>query len=178
MNKIFIYARPCVNKMTWAFYLPGFRVSVLWSCSAVFLLFEIWKKPAKNCPIFSIDIDLLVPYPTNNKNKAGHHPLNASEKDIRASSYFFTRRAADVVSEACLTVMTGDRHNERAAVDFSMIIFDQTPSWLVWILTDMPVWLYFSSFLLSFVLFLNTELYILYECGLCLIFITIRKLAI
>ena len=27
MNKIFIYTRPCVNKMTWAFLLPGFRVS-------------------------------------------------------------------------------------------------------------------------------------------------------
>ena len=33
-------------------------------------------------------------------------------KDIRANSYFFTRRAADVVSEACFTVMTGDRHDE------------------------------------------------------------------
>ena len=43
-------------------------------------------------------------------------------KDIRTSSYFFTRRAADVVSEACFTVMTGDRHDERAAMDFSMII--------------------------------------------------------
>ena len=85
-------------------------------------------------------------------------------KDIRASSYFFTRRAADVVSEACFTVMTGDRHDERAAMDFSMIIFAQTPSWLVWILTVMPVWLYFSSFLFCSVLFLNTELYILYEC--------------
>ena len=27
MNKIFIYTRPCVNKMTWAFLLPGFGVS-------------------------------------------------------------------------------------------------------------------------------------------------------
>ena len=53
-------------------------------------------------------------------------------KDIRASSYFFTRRAADVVSEACFTAMTGDRHDERAAMDFSMIIFAQTPSWLEW----------------------------------------------
>ena len=52
MNKVFIYARTCVNKMTWAFYLPGFRVSVLLNCSAVFFLFEIWKKPAKNWPIF------------------------------------------------------------------------------------------------------------------------------
>ena len=74
-------------------------------------------------------------------------------KDIRASSYFFTRRAADVVSEACFTVMTGDRHDERAAMNFSMIIFAQTPSWLVWILTVMPVWLYFSSFLFCSVLF-------------------------
>ena len=99
-------------------------------------------------------------------------------KDIRVSSYFFTRRAADVVSEACFTVMTGDRHDERAAMDFSMIIFAQTPSWLEWILTVMPVWLYFSSFLFCSVLFLNSELYILYECWLCLIFITVRKLAI
>ena len=29
MNKIFIYARPCVNKMTWAFFfLPGCKVVV------------------------------------------------------------------------------------------------------------------------------------------------------
>ena len=28
LNKIFIYARPCVNKMTWAFFSPGFRVSL------------------------------------------------------------------------------------------------------------------------------------------------------
>ena len=34
------------------------------------LLFQIKKKPAKNCPIFSIDIDLLGPCPTSNKNKA------------------------------------------------------------------------------------------------------------
>ena len=99
-------------------------------------------------------------------------------KDIRISSYFFTRRAADVVSEACFIVMTGDRHDERAAMDLSMIIFAQTPSCLEWIFTVMPVWLYFSSFLFCSVLFLNTELYILYECWLCLIFISVRKLAI
>ena len=39
MNKIFIYARSCVNKMTWALFLSGFRVSVLLSCRAVFLPF-------------------------------------------------------------------------------------------------------------------------------------------
>ena len=52
MNKIFIYPRPCVYKMTSAFFLTGCRVSVLLSCSAVFLLFKISTKPAKNCPIF------------------------------------------------------------------------------------------------------------------------------
>ena len=53
MNKIFIYTRPCVNKMTWAFFLPGFRVSFLESCSAVFLFFEIWKKPVYSCTLLT-----------------------------------------------------------------------------------------------------------------------------
>ena len=52
------------------------------------------------------------------------------EKDIRASSYFFTRRVANLVSEACFTVTTGDRHDE-------------------------PVWLNFSSFLFYSVFFLT-----------------------
>ena len=56
-------------------------------------------------------------------------------KNVRASSYFFTRRAVDVASKACFTVMTRDRHNELATMDFSMIIFAQTLSWSVWILT-------------------------------------------
>ena len=51
MNKIFIYARPCVNKMTWAFF-TWVQSCRLLSCSTLFLLFRIWKKPAKNCPIF------------------------------------------------------------------------------------------------------------------------------
>ena len=38
-------------------------------------------------------------------------------KDTRASSYFFTRRAADIVSEACFTVINGDPHDEWAAMD-------------------------------------------------------------
>ena len=80
-------------------------------------------------------------------------------KDIRASSLLFSRRAADVISEAYLIVMTGDRHDELAALDLSM-----TPSWLVWVLTVTPVWLNFSSFLFCSVLFLNTELYTLHEC--------------
>ena len=68
LNKNFIYACPCVNDVR--IFLPGFRVSVLLSCSAIFLLFEIWKKPAKNCPIFFIGIDLIGPDPTSNRNKA------------------------------------------------------------------------------------------------------------
>ena len=55
-------------------------------------------------------------------------------KDIKASS-LFTRRAVDVISEAFFRAMTGDRDDELAAL---------TPSWLVCILTVMPVWLYFS----------------------------------
>ena len=39
MNKIFIYARPHVNRMTWTFFF------------FTWLQCEIWKKPAKNCPI-------------------------------------------------------------------------------------------------------------------------------
>ena len=98
-------------------------------------------------------------------------------KDIRASSYFFTRRAADVVPEACFTAMTEDHHDELAAMDLSVIAVALTPAWLVWILTVMPVWLYFSSFLFCSVLFLITKLYLLYECKLSLIFITVHKLA-
>ena len=54
-------------------------------------------------------------------------PLNTSER-ISASSNFFTRRAAGVVSVACFTVMTGDHRDELAAMDLSMIIFALTPS--------------------------------------------------
>ena len=42
-------------------------------------------------------------------------------KGIRANSYFFTRRAADVPPEACFTTMTEDRHDELAAMDLSVI---------------------------------------------------------
>ena len=40
-------------------------------------------------------------------------------KDVRASSYLFARGAAGVISEA--SAMTGDRHDEPAAMDLSMI---------------------------------------------------------
>ena len=46
MTKIFIYARPCVNKMKWAFF------SLASEFSFVLVLLEIWKKPAKNFPVF------------------------------------------------------------------------------------------------------------------------------
>ena len=65
-----------------------------------------------------------------------------------------------------------------AAIDLIMIAVALTPSWFTWILTVMPVWLCFSWFLLGSILFLNTKLYMLYECYLCLIFIAVRKLTI
>ena len=37
-------------------------------------------------------------------------------KDIRTSSYFFTRRVADVVPEACFSAMNRDRYNVLAAI--------------------------------------------------------------
>ena len=42
-------------------------------------------------------------------------------KDISANSYFSTRRAADVLPEACFTTMTEDRHDELAVMDLSVI---------------------------------------------------------
>ena len=44
--------------------------------------------------------------------------------NIRASSYFFNRRAADVVPEACFTAITEDRHDELTAMDLSVIAVD------------------------------------------------------
>ena len=78
-------------------------------------------------------------------------------KDIKISSWFFTRGAADVISEAFLTAMTGYRHEELAAMDLRMITVTLTPSWLARILTVMPVWLYFSSFLFYSVFFFEHE---------------------
>ena len=50
-------------------------------------------------------------------------------KDIKVSSWFFTRGAADVISEAFLTTaMTGYRHEELAAMDLRMITVALTPS--------------------------------------------------
>ena len=91
-------------------------------------------------------------------------------KVIRASSYFFTRRVVDLVPEACSTAMTEDRHDELAAIDLSMIAVALTPSWLVWILTVMPLWLYFLSFLFCSVLFLNSN-FIYYTSVSCVWFL-------
>ena len=42
-------------------------------------------------------------------------------EDIRENSQLFTRRAVDVISEACFPAMTGYRHDEQAVMDVSMI---------------------------------------------------------
>ena len=90
-------------------------------------------------------------------------------KDIRASSLLFTRRAGDVVSEAFFTTFTGDRHDGLTVMDLSMIPVALTPSWLVWNLTVVPVWLYFSSFLF-FILFW-TQNFIYYTSVNCVWFL-------
>ena len=92
-------------------------------------------------------------------------------KDPRASS-LFTRREADVISEAIFTMMTGDRDDELAAMDLSMIAVALTPSWLVLILSAMPVRLYFSSILFSSACgFFLTRNYIYYTRVSCVWFL-------
>ena len=41
-------------------------------------------------------------------------------REIRASSQLFSQRAADLISEAYLIAMTGDRHDEVATLDLSI----------------------------------------------------------
>ena len=48
-------------------------------------------------------------------------------KDINASS-LLTRRAVDVISETFFCAMAGDRDDELAAMDLSMIAVALTPS--------------------------------------------------
>ena len=76
--------------------------------------------------------------------------------------------------------MTGDRQDERAAMDFSMIMIMISDTVMISMNFNSyaSLVIFWSSFLFCSVLFLNTELCILYECSLCLIFITVRKLAI
>ena len=66
-------------------------------------------------------------------------------KVIRISFYFSTRRVVYLVPEACSIAMTVDRHDERVAIDLSMIAVAPTPSWLVWILTVMPGYIFHPS---------------------------------
>ena len=54
-------------------------------------------------------------------------------KDIRENSWLFTRKVADVISEACFIAMMGDCHYELAVMDLSIIAVTLTPSWLAWI---------------------------------------------
>ena len=68
-------------------------------------------------------------------------------KDIGANPQLFTHATqgvAKVISEAFFTKMTGDHPDKLAAMDLSTITVTPTPSWFVWILTVVPVWLYFS----------------------------------
>ena len=83
-----------------------------------------------------------------------------------------------MVSEAHFPAMTVDRHDKLAATDHSMTAVALTPSRFVQVLKAIPVWLYFSSLLFCSVLCSNTRLYIVYECQLCLSFITVRKLGV
>ena len=50
-------------------------------------------------------------------------------KDIRENSWLFTRKVADVISEACfIAMMMGDCHYELAVMDLSIIAVTLTPS--------------------------------------------------
>ena len=59
-------------------------------------------------------------------------------------------------------------------MDLSMTAIAMTLSWLVWILTVVPVLRYFSLFLLCSVFFLNTEIYIYYRSVSCVLFLSLR----
>ena len=64
-------------------------------------------------------------------------------KEYQSKPLVVHSKAADVISEACFTAMTGDRHDDLAAMDLSRIAVALTLSLLVGILTVMPVLLYF-----------------------------------
>ena len=95
-------------------------------------------------------------------------------KGYQSKLLFFHSKAAVVVPEACFTAMTEDRHDEQTAMDLSVIAVALTPAWLVWILTVMPVWSYFSSFLFCF----DHETLLTIRVLAVFDFITAHKLAI
>ena len=99
------------------------------------------------------------------------------QKGYQSKLLFFHLKGSRFSSWGLTEAMTEDRHDEPAARDLSLIAVALTPSWLVWILTVMPDYIFHHSCFFS-VLFWNTKLYILYKCKLNLIFITVRKLAI
>ena len=69
-------------------------------------------------------------------------------------------------SEAYLTAMTGDRHDDLAAFDLNL-----TLSWLVWTSTVMLVWLYFSSPYCFFYFVFEHETIIYYKRVSCVWFL-------
>ena len=73
-------------------------------------------------------------------------------KDIRASSYCWLEgRSMQFLRLASLAI------SELATLDLSLIAVALTPSWLVWIITVLPHWLYFLSLLFCSVMFLNSN---------------------
>ena len=58
--------KTCVNKMTWAFFLPSCKVSSF----KLLYSFPSMEKTSEKLPNVSIGIDLLGPDPTRSKNKA------------------------------------------------------------------------------------------------------------
>ena len=79
-------------------------------------------------------------------------PLNASERTSeQALSCSLEGRSMSFLRLASLAI------SQLATLDLSMIAVALTPSWLVWIITVMPLWLYFLSFLFCSVLFLNSN---------------------
>ena len=91
-------------------------------------------------------------------------------KVIGGSSYFSTRRVVNLVPEACSTAMTEDRHDEPAATDLSMIAVALTPSWLVWISTVMPGYIFHHSCFFFLICFW-TRKFIYYTSNSCVWFL-------
>ena len=91
-------------------------------------------------------------------------------KVISGSSYFSTRRVVNLVPEACSTAMTEDRHDEPAATDLSMIAVALTPSWLVWISTVMPGYIFHHSCFFFLICFW-TRKFIYYSSNGCVWFL-------
>ena len=81
--------------------------------------------------------------------------LAASTEKILRSSLEKRQIAADVISEAYFTTMTDDYHDELAAMDLNRINMN---------FNSYASWLHLHHFCFVLFLFLNTKLYILYEC--------------